>query len=245
MQLCDKEEFDEMWVIARRKEELEMLAQQIPSKLRVIPLDLNVEESFEVYSALLEKEKPEVRVLVNVAGFGRFGKFDNIPLYESMRMIDLNCKALVQMTERTIPYMSLDSRIVELDSMSAFQPVPYVTVYGATKAFVLSYSRAIGRELRPRRIRVIAVSPGWVKTEFFDHAFQTNQSDVQYFYRLYEAKDVVATAIHDLYHSKKDVSIHGFSVRTQIRLVKLLPHSLIMNIWQNQQKKAKNSPIEK
>ena len=80
-----------------------------------------------------------------------------------------------------------------------------------------------------------------VKTEFFSHAFQTNQSEVQYFDRLYEAKDVVTTGLRDLYKSRKDYSIHGFPVRMQVRLVKLLPHSMVMKTWLNQQKKAKNN----
>ena len=131
--------------------------------------------------------------------------------------------------------------VLQLDSLSAFQPVPYITTYGATKAFVLSYSRAMNRELKGRGIRMMAMNPGWVKTEFFDHAFQTNEGEVQYFDRLYEAADVVATGLKDLYRTKKDCSIHGLPVRTQVRLVKLLPHSLIMDIWLNQQKKAKNN----
>lgn len=88
----------------------------------------------------------------------------------------------------------------------------------------------------------MAMNPGWVKTEFFDHAFQTNVGgEVQYFDRLYEAKDVVSTGLKDLYHSKKDYSVHGLPVRMQVRMVKLLPHSLVMNVWLNQQKKAKNN----
>ena len=130
----------------------------------------------------------------------------------------------------------------ELDSLSAFQPVPYITTYAATKAFVLSYSRAMNRELKAQGIRVMAMNPGWVKTEFFNHAFQTNaDNEVRYFNRLYEAKDVVRTGLNDLYHSKKDCSIHGFPVKFQVFLVKLLPHSLVMNTWLNQQKKAKNN----
>ena len=130
----------------------------------------------------------------------------------------------------------------ELDSLSAFQPVPYITTYAATKAFVLSYSRAMNRELKAKGIRVMAMNPGWVKTEFFNHAFQTNaDNEVRYFNRLYEAKDVVKTGLNDLYHSKKDCSIHGFPVKFQVFLVKLLPHSLVMNTWLNQQKKAKNN----
>ena len=174
--------------------------------------------------------------LANVAGFGKFGSYDQIPLQDCMDMIDLNCKALVAMTHITLPYMKRGSRILQLDSLSAFQPVPYLNVYGSTKSFVLSYSRALNRELRREGIRVMSVNPGWVKTEFFDHAEMTSDDAVTYFNVIYEAKDVIKTAIHDLYHTKKDVSIHGLQIKLQVFAVKLLPHKLIMNIWMKQQK---------
>ena len=157
-------------------------------------------------------------------------------------MIDLNCKALVLMTRLCIPYMEKGSHILQLDSLSAFQPVPYITTYGASKAFVLSYSRAMNRELKGKGIRMMAMNPAWVKTEFFDHAFQTNSgNEVQYFNYIYEAKDCVATGLRDLYRTRKDYSIHGLPVKLQVLGVKLLPHSLVMRIWLNQQKKPKNN----
>jgi len=119
--------------------------------------------------------------------------------------------------------------------------VPYDATYGATKSFVLSYSRAISRELKKDGIRVMAMNPGWVKTEFFNHAFETNDGEVQYYNHLYEAKDVVATGLKDLYKTKKDYSVHGFPIKAQVLLVKLVPHRFVMSIWLNQQKKAKNN----
>ena len=209
--------------------------------IRVVPLDLCKGESLDAYANLLAQEKPEVALLVNAAGFGKFGASEEIPLDDELRMIDLNCKALVAMTRLTLPYMGKNSHILQLDSLSAFQPVPWITVYGATKSFVLSYTRALIRELKGRNIRMMAMNPGWVKTEFFDHAFQTNRTKVQYFDRLYEAKDVVATGLKALYTTKKDYYVHGFMTRMQVRLVKLLPHSLVMNIWLKQQEKPKNN----
>ena len=82
----------------------------------------------------------------------------------------------------------------------------------------------------------MAVCPGWVKTPFFDRAETTSQTAVTYFNHVYEPEDVVETTIHDLYHTKKDVSIHGAPVRMQVLLVKLLPHRLVMKIWNKQQK---------
>lgn len=241
LQLSAYVKVDQIWCIARREAALNALKEQCPVPVRPVVLDLGKEESFREYAALLAAEQPDVKLLVNAAGFGKFGNFQRISTEDDCRMIDLNCKALVMMTRLTLPYMHSGSHILQLDSLSAFQPVPYITTYGATKAFVLSYTRAINRELKSQGVRVMAMNPGWVKTEFFNHAFQTNQSEVQYFDRLYEAKDVVATGLHDLYKTRKDISIHGFPVRMQVRLVKLLPHSLVMNTWLRQQKKAKNN----
>ena len=233
---------DEIWAVARRASALETLKSEISVPVRPIALDLLEPSSFTELEQLLANEKPSVKLLVSAAGFGKFGAFDKVPAEDDCRMIDLNCKALLMMTRLCVPYMPAGSHILELDSLSAFQPVPYITTYAATKAFVLSYSRAMNRELKAKGIRVMAMNPGWVKTEFFNHAFQTNaDNEVRYFNRLYEAKDVVETGLKDLYHTKKDCSIHGFPVKFQVFLVKLLPHGFVMNTWLNQQKKAKNN----
>ena len=231
---------DMIWAIARRQSALEALAAETAIPVRPIVLDLGRVSAFQSLAAMLEEEKPEVELLVNAAGFGKFGDFDGIPLEDDLNMIDLNCKALVAMTRLCLPYMHRGSHILQLDSLSAFQPVPYITTYGATKAFVLSYTRACNAELKPRGIRMMAMNPAWVKTEFFNHAFQTNNR-VQYFNYVQEAKDVVAIGLKDLYRSKKDVSIPGLGVKLQVLGVKLLPHKLVMKTWMNQQKKPLNN----
>ena len=240
-QLSDWVRVDEIWAIARRADALEELKKETAVPVRPVALDLLKVESFETLQAMLEAEKPTISLLVNAAGFGKFGAYHKVSVADDCRMIDLNCMALVGMTRLCIPYMGPGSHILQLDSLSAFQPVPYITTYGATKAFVLSYTRAMIRELKGSGIRMMAMNPGWVKTEFFDHAMQTNTGEVQYFNILHEARDVVATGLKDLYRSKKDYSVHGLPVRNQVRAVKLVPHSIVMNIWLNQQKKAKNN----
>lgn len=236
LQISTKEQFDEIWVIARRKEALESLQTEIPCKVRPIPLDLTKQESYQEYHELLQQTKPNVALLANCAGFGKFGRYDQIPLEACLGMIDLNCKALVAFTQLTLPYMQRGARILQLDSLSAFQPVPYLNVYGASKAFVLSYSRALNRELKTAGIRVMSVNPGWVKTDFFDRATTTSNDAVIYYNVMYHAEDVIKTALHDLYHTKKDVSIHGFRIKMQVMGVKFLPHKWVMNIWMKQQK---------
>ncbi len=225
---------DEIWVIARRKDRLLSLAEEVKTPIRALALDLSLSESFDEYKTLLEAEKPDIAVLVNGSGFGKFGAFTDIPLETQMEMIDLNEKALVAMTYLTLPYMKKGGKIYQLCSLSSFQPVPYIGVYGATKAFVLSFSRAIGRELKKTGIRVLAVCPGWVRTEFFDRA--VTDDTITYYNHYYDADQVVTRAIRDM-RKGKDVSVCGFPIRAQVLATKLLPHRLVMSIWCRQQKK--------
>ena len=231
----DKEfELDEIWVIARREEKLKELGEKCRAKVRPIALDLADRESFAVYKDVLETEKPEIKVLVNAAGFGLFGTFTEMDMDRQLDIIDLNDGALTAMCHMSIPYMPEGSHIINLASNSSWQPVPYINVYGASKAYVMSFSRALGVELKKQGIHVMAVAPGWIKTEFFDHA--VHDDTIKYYDRYYTAEQVIKRAMKDL-RKKKIVSILGFPVRMQVRAVKLLPVSLIMKIWCRQQGK--------
>jgi len=231
----DKEfELDELWVIARRKERLVELSGSCRAEVIPISLDLCQEESIEEVRQLLEKEAPNIKVLVNAAGFGVFGEFEKMDTSELMDIVDLNAKALMAITRTCLPYMHKNSKIINLGSNGSWQPVPYETVYAATKSFVLSFSRAIGKELESRKIKVLCVCPDWIKTEFLDIAVRDNT--INYFDHWYESKDVVKQAMKDL-KKGKTVSILGFPVKMQVLLVKLLPHNFIMNTWCKQQGK--------
>lgn len=237
LQAAARGDLDELWVIARRTERLEQLRQEVSVPLTILPLDLMQEESFARYEALLAEKQPQVTLLINASGFGKFGRYDEIPLRDSLDMIDLNCKALVRMTQLTLPYLARGAHVIQVDSLSAFQPVPYLGVYGATKAFVLSYSRSLNAELAPRDIHMMAFCPGWVKTEFFDHAEQTSKTAVTYFNQLFTAREVVACALKDSARGR-DVCVPGFRIKAQVLLTKLLPHRLVIKIWMKQQKHA-------
>ena len=229
-QLDMAEKFDEIWVIARRRERLEAIKASCPVK--AVPLDLTKHESIDEYKEMLEAEKPEIAVLVNASGFGYFRAFQEDPLENQLNMIDLNSKALTAMTYVSLPYMSSGSRIYNMGSMSSIQPVPYINVYGATKAYVLSFSRALNVELKKQGIHVMAVCPFWVGTEFFDTAIKDDT--VNKFGRIYTPEEVVTKAIKDM-KKGKDVSFCGLNTKLQRLGVKLLPHKLIMKIWCSQQ----------
>ncbi len=235
LRLAKEKKFDEIWVIARRLDRLQSLQDLVPDvRVRPLAMDLTRADSLEEYRMLLAAENPDVSMLVNASGFGKFGVFEDIELSEQLNMIDLNDKAYVAMTYLTLPYMRAGGEIYQLDSLSSFQPVPYITVYGATKAFVLSFSRALNVELKKRKIRCMAVCPGWVRTEFFDRAVRDDT--ITYYNRFFTPEQVVTRALRDM-KKGKDVSVCGASIRAQVRLTKLLPHRLVMKIWCRQQKK--------
>lgn len=229
---------DEMWLIARREDRLRSLADEIGNgygvRCIVMSLDLTSDGAIDKFKSALAESSPEVSILVNAGGFGKFGYHTAVDTKASLEMIDLNCKALLAMTDAALPYMVRGSQIYQLGSLSAFQPVPYLNTYAATKAFVLSYSRGLAAELRPKGIRVMAVCPGWVKTEFFDRAETSDKDAVTYFNRMYTSEDVVRTAIRDMERGR-DVSVHGLPVKFQVFAVKMLTARLVMRIWLKQQ----------
>ena len=228
------EEFDELWVIARREERLLELKDKCRARIRPIVLDLQQRESFALYRELLEQEKPEIAVLVNAAGFGLFGAFMDMDMDRQLDIINLNSRSLTAMCYMSVPYMTSGSRIYNMGSMSSWQPVPYINVYGASKAYVLNFSRALGVELKDRGIKVMAVCPGWITTEFFDHAI--HDDTISYFNRYYPPEQVIEKALKDM-KKGKNASVLGFPERVQVLLVKHLPVSFVMKTWCRQQGK--------
>ncbi|MBR2336867.1 MAG: SDR family NAD(P)-dependent oxidoreductase [Clostridia bacterium] len=227
---------DEIWVLARREDRLIELSKEVETKIVPIAIDLSDMEQIKIYSEKLEKECPNVVLLANCSGFGKFEHYENIPLETNLNMIDLNVKAVVAMTNYTLPYMTKGARIVNFASCSAFQPIPYINIYASTKAFLLSYSRALNVELKYRGISVTAVCPFWTKTEFFNRAVNHDKKDVIINYAvIYQSEKVVAKAIKDAF-KRKDMSVYGGKNNFQRMLVKLFPHKFVMKVWMNQQK---------
>ena len=218
-------ELDEIWVIARREERLRELESRMMTKLRIFTGDLLKQEIYERLKHALEEGKPDIRMLVNAAGFGKNGLVEEIPLQDQLGMIDLNCRSLTQMTILCIPYMSKGSRIVNLASAAAFCPQPSFTVYAATKAYVLSFTRGLNTELEGRGIHAIAVCPGPVDTEFFD-AMGEKTSAIKKA-AMVKPEKVVKQALLDV-KEKKEMSVYGKAMKMCRASTKLLPHGLIL-----------------
>lgn len=231
--LPDHASFDELWVIARGEDRLKSLRADVRVPVRPIALDLTKPESIGRVRAILEEERPTVRVLINASGYGVFERFDRIPASDTAGMTDLNCSALTLMMHAVLPYCEKGSVIVNIASVAAFQPVPFGAQYAATKAYVLSLSRAVNRELKPRGIRVLAVCPYWTKTAFFDRA--NKQSVITRFDCMYDPAFIAKKTFRAL-RKKKDYVVPGFVAKATHALTKLLPHTLVMKVFIAQQK---------
>jgi hypothetical protein len=218
---------DEVWLIARRKEALLEVAQYLEHTSRVLDMDVTNAAHIMRLKKLLAEEKPCIRVLVNSAGYGIMGDFASADISDTTGMIDINCKALTNITHMCLPYMRKNSRIIQMASSAAFLPQPNFAVYAATKSYVLSFSRALNQELRKKKIYVTAVCPGPVDTPFFDIAEKTGSTLAVKKLTITRADLVVAQAIKDSYY-KRERSVCTPLIRLFEVLAKAIPHKVIL-----------------
>lgn len=221
---------DEIWVFARRKERLLSLQTETSVPLRIFEGDLLKPPVYAAFKQALAQKQPDIRMLVNAAGFGKTGSVEEILKEDKntqLEMIDLNCIALSRMTFFCMPYLSKGSRVLNLASAAAFCPQPLFTVYAATKSYVMSFTRALGEELRPRGILVTAVCPGPVDTEFFEVSGKIE--NIWKKIVLAKAPDVVRRALLDSRAGKR-VSVYGIAIKGARAASKLIPHYLILKL---------------
>jgi len=220
---------DEFWLIARNEDRLMELSDNLMHKTRIFPMDLTKKMDLYHFNSILNREKPTVCMLINSAGYGLMGPFMQQDTKETLGMIRLNCEALTAITKMVIPFMKNHSRIIQLASGAAFLPQADFAVYAATKSYVLSFSKALGMELRNRGISVTSVCPGPVDTEFFDRA-QKNGSTLAMKKNIMEEPDqVVRKALRDSYY-RNTVSICGIPMNLGAIAFKVIPHDILLDI---------------
>ncbi len=165
------EPLDEVWVIARREKNLIDVCEKYGKiNHRILCMDVTTQESMDSLELLLEIEQPTIKYLINNAGFGVFGAVADIDVKKQSSMIDVNIKALTEISSITLKYMDKGSRIINIASIASFLPSAKLAAYAASKTYVLSFSQALRQELKQRKINVTAVCPGPMKTEFLNVA---------------------------------------------------------------------------
>ena len=192
-QVAQKYDFDEIWIVARRIENLEQIARDINQNnhfevVKPVQLDLSDVAGVRKLEKILSQENKkllkvesgiEIGLLINNAGFGTYGPFEETPIDAEMQMVELNCTALTGICGITLPYMKKGSVIINTSSLAAFMPLGNFAVYAATKAYVLSFSTALAAELKDKGIKVHALCPGSVSTEFANVASNGARKEVK------------------------------------------------------------------
>ena len=223
-------ELDEIWVIARREDRLKELQAELGKKIVPIAFDITDPKSVEKYVSLLKEKSANVKLLINNAGFGKLGNFDELSLEENTAMVRLNCEALTAMTSATLPFMTEQSEIINTCSIASFAPNTRMAVYSSTKAYVMSLSRALRVELKKRKINVLAVCPGPMDTEFLAVA-NIGKGESKTFDMLPRVNARVM-AVKSLKASRRHKAVYTNRVFYKFYriLAKILPHSLVMKM---------------
>ena len=211
-------ELDEIWIIARREDRLLEVESRMMTKVRVFAADLRHRSAFDKIAAALQEFNPDVRMLVNAAGFGKVGEVEEISSTDQADMVRLNCEGLTYMTCIVLPYMSTGSRIVNVASAAAFCPQPKFSVYAATKAYVKSFSDALGEEVKKRGFFEVA------RTE------EDGQNAKDNFMK--EPEVVVRQALLDAARGKK-LSVCGISMKSARIATKVLPQKVVLGVMQH------------
>ena len=217
---------DEIWLIARKRDELEELAINIEEllgkrvhesgrkpRVKAVPMDVTDDVQLSHFAELLMIQNAGISVLINCAGVGTYGAFENLSRDETAQMVRLNVFALTQITKFCLPYMRRGSKIIQVASGAAFLPQRDFAVYAASKAYVYYFGTALGKELKNKGINVTVVCPGPVDTPFLSHAYgRYGQISLIKKITMAKPEKVVRKALKDC-KKKKAVSIYGMPMK--------------------------------
>jgi short-subunit dehydrogenase len=215
-------------LVARSEDKLVTLCNELGRLNRIraqhIVLDLSLPEAPRQLFEETEKRGLEIDLLINNAGFGAMGDFTKLSLERQLNMIDLNVKALVELTHRFLVPMRArgEGAIINVASTAGFQSVPYMATYAATKAFVLSFSEALWEENRLHGIHVMALCPGVTDTNFFEAA-QIEKPPMR---MVQSPEDVVEAALRGLRRAKSHI-VSGWTNLIMIEAERLVPRSFV------------------
>lgn len=227
-------------LVARNGNRLEEIKKEIEEKYNikatVVAKDLCTPDGAQQVYDATKQAKIKIDVLVNNAGFGDFGEFYKSDINKQTRMIDLNCTALMQLCHLYLPDMieQKSGNILNVDSIAAFQAGPLMSVYYATKAFVLSFSQALTRELKGTGVKVTALCPGPIRTNF-DNAADLGQSGLFKNLKVWDPDDVASFGYKKM-KKGKSLCVCGFVNKLIVFANRLAPRCLVRNLVYNIQK---------
>jgi len=218
-------------LVARSEDKLITLCNELGRltsiRAQYIALDLQQPDAAAQLFEESKKRELEIEMLINNAGFGSMGDFTKLDLNRELEMIQLNIRALVDLTHHFLPPMRERKRgtIINVASTAGFQGVPYMATYAATKAFVLSFSEALWDENRQHGVHVMALCPGVTETNFFE----ASKIDRPPMRTIQTAEEVVETALRALSH-KKSVVISGWTNWFTVEAERFVPRTLVTKV---------------
>jgi uncharacterized protein len=231
-------------ITARSDDKLTALKKELENEYSItvysLPLDLSEINSAQSIYAFTQQHQLFISILVNNAGFGDYGYFHESNWNKTSDMIDLNIKALTQLTHLFLPQMvaAQKGKIMNVASIAAFLPGPLMATYYATKAYVLSLSEALHNELSDHGITVTALCPGPTESGFQDAAALNNSKLIEG--RKMPSSKTVATYGYKAMMQGKAVAVEGFMNRIMIGSVRFTPRCMVAKIVRKMQDKRKN-----
>ena len=230
---------NELVIVARSEEKLNQLASQLREQhniqVEVIVKDLTEPSATKEVFETIQSKGIAVDTLINNAGFGDYGEFADSDGERQVKMVQLNIIALMDLTHKFLPQMRErgSGNIINISSIAGFQPIPYLSVYAATKAFVLSFSEALWGENRQYGVRVLVVCPGPTETNFFEEAnfpssFTGKTSNVS------TPEEVVSNTLKALKEDKSTVVSAGALGKIIVNMPRFLPRETLVNILEKQ-----------
>jgi short-subunit dehydrogenase len=221
-------------LVARRADRLEALARELRDRhqadAHVLAADLTKAGAIAGLLAEIDRQGLVVDWLVNNAGFGTSGRFDKLPVDGELEEIRLNVEALVELTGRCLPAMVQRGRgaVVNVASVAAYMPSPYMATYAATKAFVLSFTEALVVELRGTGVQALCVCPGFTKTEFQDVAKVDSNAVPAMAWMTSDA--VADDAVRAVMRGESGVLVNGRMNSAFATLTKLVPRGALARV---------------
>ena len=217
-------------LVARRQDRLTALAERLYREtgvqIQVIPQDLTAPNAGETLQGAIAAAGSSIDILINNAGFGDYGEFGCSDLSKQLQMLDLNVRSLVELAHRFLAPMQARGAgsIVNVASIAAFQPLPYMSVYAASKAFVLNFSEALWAENRDKGVSVLALCPGPTETEFFQVAgFDAVEPSNRPAGKLVDAAEVVDRALSALDRGDTNVVTGDLATQALVNLPRFPP----------------------
>lgn len=227
-------------LIARSQDKLEQLAQQLQQqhqiKVEIIVHDLSVPgAASSVYDQITQK-RVTIDTLINNAGFGDYGKFNERQLSRQVEMIQLNITTLVELTYLFLTPMQHrgSGSIINVASIAGFQPLPYLSVYAATKAFVLSFTEALWAENQNTGVDILALCPGPTESQFFEVADFPASFDRQNKGGYISASEVVQEALKALEKHHSTVVTGGLNNQIIVNIPRVLPREFLLKAVEQQ-----------